>query len=211
MVAPSLLQCVFIPDLLVPVVKYLGDDNVTIRFVCKQAHTSLITNPSGIHTTMLTPQEQSEYNHYYHTETQKKDRKSRNKAKPYVTSLSRLCWAISALQMPLKDSTYYAAIENGTVAVVSWLRNNMIEVEFRWDCNVSAAAAKYDNLSILQWTRAQNPPCPWNKDVCSEAARNGHLAVLQWARAQNPPCLWDVQVCLDFARDSDVHDWIRSQ
>jgi hypothetical protein len=60
MVAQSLLQCVFIPDLLVPIAKYLGEDNVTIRFACKQAHTSLITIPSGIRSTMLTPYEQSE-------------------------------------------------------------------------------------------------------------------------------------------------------
>ncbi len=78
MVAPSLLQRVFIPDLLVPVAKYLGDDNVTIRFVCKQAHMSLITIPSGIRSTMLTSHEQSAYNLHY-TETQKRDCKSRTK------------------------------------------------------------------------------------------------------------------------------------
>ena len=42
---------------------------------------------------------------------------------------------------------------------------------------------------MLQWMRAQYPPCPWDSRVCNEAARGGHLEVLRWARSQG--CPWD--------------------
>jgi hypothetical protein len=48
-------------------------------------------------------------------------------------------------------------------------------------------AADNGHLSVLQWLRAQQPPCPWNDWVCSSAAIYGHLHILQWARAQDPP------------------------
>ena len=45
---------------------------------------------------------------------------------------------------------------------------------------------------MLQWMRAQEPPCPWNSRVCSDAASEGHLEVLRWARSQG--CPWDDSV-----------------
>ena len=45
---------------------------------------------------------------------------------------------------------------------------------------------------MLQWLRAQEPPCPWDEDVCSKAAMNGHLEMLQWLRAQDLPEEWQV-------------------
>jgi len=46
------------------------------------------------------------------------------------------------------------------------------------------------HLHVLQWARAQEPPCPWDADVCTFAATNGHLEVLQWLRAQDLPGDW---------------------
>ena len=45
---------------------------------------------------------------------------------------------------------------------------------------VCRTIAKYGHLDVLQWARAQDPPCPWDAWVCSDAAENGHLDVLQW-------------------------------
>ena len=42
---------------------------------------------------------------------------------------------------------------------------------------------------MLQWIRAQDPPCPWDSSVCYQAALNGHLEVLRWARSQG--CPWN--------------------
>ena len=64
-----------------------------------------------------------------------------------------------------------------------------------WDTTVCYSAAKNGHLEVLQWARAQSPPCDWTSDVCSAAAGNGHLEVLQWARAQSPPCDWSSVVC----------------
>jgi hypothetical protein len=38
------------------------------------------------------------------------------------------------------------------------------------------------HLDMLQWARAQDPPCPWNEWTCVCAAEKGHLHVLQLVR-----------------------------
>ena len=53
---------------------------------------------------------------------------------------------------------------------------------------MSCGAAFGGQLEVLQWMRAQYPPCPWNSDVCYFAALGGHLEVLRWARSQG--CRW---------------------
>jgi hypothetical protein len=66
-----------------------------------------------------------------------------------------------------------------------------------WDALTCSSAAWASHLSVLQWARQQDPPCPgqgdWDAKTCSRAAENGHLSVLQWARQQNPACPWDMQ------------------
>jgi hypothetical protein len=62
---------------------------------------------------------------------------------------------------------------------------------------------------VLQWARAQQPPCPWDKETCEAAADGGHLAVLQWARAQEPPCPWDAKRCC--RNDAATKEWVRAQ
>jgi hypothetical protein len=59
-------------------------------------------------------------------------------------------------------------------------------------------------LEVLQWLRAQSPPCPWNTSTCSNAANGGHLEVLQWLRAQSPPCPWDYLTCAFAAEHEDL-------
>ena len=41
-------------------------------------------------------------------------------------------------------------------------------------------------MGVLEWARHQ--ACPWDELTCQAAAVGGHLSVLQWLRAQNPPC-----------------------
>jgi hypothetical protein len=36
---------------------------------------------------------------------------------------------------------------------------------------------------------------PWDDNTCAYAAFNGHLQLLQWSRAQDPPCPWDEGTC----------------
>jgi hypothetical protein len=36
------------------------------------------------------------------------------------------------------------------------------------------------HLAVLQWLRAQDPPCPWNKQVCQIVARRQEGALLEW-------------------------------
>ena len=66
---------------------------------------------------------------------------------------------------------------------------------------------------MLQWARAQNPPCDWDAYLCMDAAENGHFDVLKWARAQNPPCDWDHLVCRYAAMNGHLYvlKWARAQ
>ena len=49
---------------------------------------------------------------------------------------------------------------------------------------VCHAIACSGHLDVLQWARAQDPPCDWDEYVCSEAAKNGgHLDMLKWLHA----------------------------
>jgi len=47
------------------------------------------------------------------------------------------------------------------------------------------------HLQVLQWLRAQTPPCPWNESACAAAAQGGHFEVLQWLNMQG--CSWDYE------------------
>ena len=49
-------------------------------------------------------------------------------------------------------------------------------------------AALSGYMEVLQWLRAQDPPCPWDERTCACAAEAGNVDVLQWLRAQDPPC-----------------------
>jgi hypothetical protein len=74
-----------------------------------------------------------------------------------------------------------------------------------WDERTCAWAAQNGHLHVLEWARAQDPPCPWCEDTCTWAAQNGHLHVLEWARAQDPPCPWYERTCAWAARNGHLH------
>ncbi|GBF94231.1 hypothetical protein Rsub_06501 [Raphidocelis subcapitata] len=102
-----------------------------------------------------------------------------------------------------------------------------------WDAATGREAAANGHLAVLQWARAQQPPCPWDERTCTAAAQSGHLAppcpwdertcaaaaasghlaVLQWARAQQPPCPWSESTCTEAAAIGHlaVLQWLRAQ
>jgi hypothetical protein len=80
-----------------------------------------------------------------------------------------------------------AAAQRGDLPMLQYLRAH----GFHWDGTVSAAMAWGGHQPLLEWARAQDPPCPWDASTCETAAGNGHLELLQWARVQSPPCPWD--------------------
>lgn len=74
-------------------------------------------------------------------------------------------------------------------------------------CN---AAAKV-GLPVMQWLRAQTPPCPWFSSTLAAAAECGNLEVLSWSRAQG--CEWGSNVCLKAAVGGQIETlrWLRSR
>ena len=75
------------------------------------------------------------------------------------------------------------------------------------------AAAKGGHLLVLQWARAQEPPCTWGVGTtCSLASMGGHLGVLKWVRAHEPPCPWGIRTCDLAAKGGQlgVLQWLRT-
>ena len=82
-----------------------------------------------------------------------------------------------------------------------------------WRSKGMLYGAELGSLEVLQWLRAQRPPCPWSYTTCFQAAYGGHLTVLQWLRAQDPPCPWSEGTCRAAAARGHltVLQWLRAQ
>ena len=52
------------------------------------------------------------------------------------------------------------------------------------DSNQHMQFVEPSRLEMLQWMRAQVPPCPWDARTCEWAAKSGHLDLLKWARKE---------------------------
>ena len=45
--------------------------------------------------------------------------------------------------------------------------------------------------------------------TCKYATKSGHLEILQWLRAQNPPCPWNKEDCILCAgANTNIGQWI---
>ena len=118
---------------------------------------------------------------------------------------------------------WYIAREPPTAAVANDLahRGNLAALTWAWrryPANCAAAyggvcdiAAANGHLGLLQWARAQAPPCPWTAATCDEAYNRGQLDVLHWARANG--CVWSTQTCKHAAYRGDLAflQWARAQ
>ena len=56
------------------------------------------------------------------------------------------------------------------------------------------------SATLVEWTHREMQ-MPMDKLVSIAAAYGGHIEVLQWARAQEPPCSWDKYVCISAAEN----------
>jgi len=199
---------VFIPEHLSYIARFLGDEDVPIRFVCKQTHENL----SNVQPSMKLALQSSSQKPVGKKDQARRDENAIIAARPYMTSISLLKWAKETLDMPCDKNMRCASIASGSLDVVKWLRSKTVE-EFPWNAYVCRVAAKYGQLDVLKWLRSQDPPCDWDKRVCSQAAANGDLKMMQWARAQDPPCPWDEKICKLAAQFDhlDLLKWVRSQ
>lgn len=104
---------------------------------------------------------------------------------------------------PWDVSTFYNAARSGQMEVLRWLaaqqppcpfdqetictgaaRSGRLEVlEFvqglkpQPSLTVDTLKAAVKRLDLVQWLRAQDPPCPWSEEVCTAAASTGGLEV----------------------------------
>ncbi|GBF93557.1 hypothetical protein Rsub_06277 [Raphidocelis subcapitata] len=124
--------------------------------------------------------------------------------------LAALRWALLLLHRD-NDGTRYcaAAAAGGQLEALQFARL----LGYEWSVSTCVEAAHSGHLTVLQWARAQQPPCPWNEWTCSAAAAAGHLGVLQWLRTQRPPCPWDWETCSAAAGGGHlaVLQWARAQ
>jgi len=194
------LRAVFIPELLRIMVEFLGSCDVAIRFICKISHTNLRSFSSCISQPCV-----GLYKMH-------RDDEKQRRALPFVTSVTKLEWARKALGLPVTLNVCCAAIQVGNLEVLAFLREKEAAV-FPWDVTLCRYATIFGHLHVLQWVRAQYPPCEWDAHVCMNAAYTNRLDVLQWARAQRPPCDWYLRECVSAARRSsaEMQSWLESE
>lgn len=119
-------------------------------------------------------------------------------------------WLVEEQRVPPDSGwTFALAASNAHHAVLCYLRDH------GWTCgkHACASAAGGGHIAVLEWLRAQNPPCPWDAKEYTLAARNGHVDVLRWLDAQQPPVPWKANACAAAAKRGhlDALHWLRSQ
>lgn len=110
---------------------------------------------------------------------------------------------------PHQPTLCTAAADAGQLAILQTLRTRGLH----WDAATPAAAARGGHTHVIEWLRAQVPPCPWDADVCFEAACAGQLPTLQYLRTLQPPAPWCGASCLAAALQGDLNVlvWLRQQ
>ena len=123
--------------------------------------------------------------------------------------LSALQWFRANGKLPAEfwnENLLVTAVQLGDQPMVEWLIMQAIP----WSKQVTHAAAR-KSLSMLQWLRVQDPPCPWDVDWCTAAAVGaGKLDILVWLRGQDPCCPWPAE-CADLAAQlptPEVLQWL---
>jgi len=116
-----------------------------------------------------------------------------------IGSTTILTW-LQATSCPLDSRIATAAARDGDLPMLQWLRANGCP----WDADTAAAAAEDDPTELHIYTDT----LIWYGDE----RRLKHLRLLQWMRAQEPPCPWDSRV-IDSAMREPVNqplwDWAR--
>ena len=85
----------------------------------------------------------------------------------------------------------WRASRGGHIDLLKWCRAQQPPVPM--DGRACEHAAKANNLDMLRWLRENG--CEWSHTTCTAAAGQGHLKVLEYARAQLPPCSWIAATC----------------
>ena len=126
--------------------------------------------------------------------------------------LSALKWFWTNGELPAEvwnENLLLTAAHLGDQPMVEWLRGQAVP----WSSQITNMAAR-ENLSMLQWLRAQDPPCPWDIDRCTEAAASaGKLDVLIWLRGLDPSGPWSERYT-ELAADPpnpEVLQWLHDQ
>lgn len=103
---------------------------------------------------------------------------------------------------------YSDAASSNQVAVLEWLRQQGCPMDFTSIGLEIDAAARVGNLPMIAWLR--NYSCPWGQDACYYAVIHEDLELLQWLRAQTPPCPWGPHDLLEVA-NPEVTQWLLEQ
>ena len=111
----------------------------------------------------------------------------------FLSSVGLAKWGVDVLGLPTTKRTTELAVKGGHRDTLAWLLSRGVPLERnigRGDPqNACRLAAEAGHLSVLQYLRSLEPPCPWDEFTCAGASLNGHLHVLQWARSQPEPTL----------------------
>ena len=96
--------------------------------------------------------------------------------------------------------TYAEAARDGDIEHLKLLRDK----GYPWPTDTCSEAAQWGHLDVLQWLRAQDPPCPWNPDTAYAAARWGDSRMLKWLHQNGFP--WQGAL----ASSMKILDWFQN-
>ncbi len=96
---------------------------------------------------------------------------------------------MTALARYIRKCSYYISISNALLFLKLISQDN----QFSLTCSY---AAKNGHMQVLQWVRAQSPPCDWHTNACTYAAQSGHL---------------ELEGCYQICQTQDMLAWIVPQ
>ena len=83
----------------------------------------------------------------------------------FVSSVCLAEWGADVLGMPMTKRTTELAVRGGHVCTLGWLLSRDVPIP-NGVCDWTAGAG---HLSMLQYLRSLEPPCPWDKWTCANA------------------------------------------
>lgn len=90
-------------------------------------------------------------------------------------------WMCSTYGVKPTCETFAAAVEGGSLPVLTWL----LEHDCPWGARTCAQAAWMGNLKVLKWLRENG--CPWDHRTREMAMMRSKQEVLTWANDNGCP------------------------
>jgi len=131
-------------------------------------------------------------------------------AAAHFGQIEMLTWALDGDRGVYNSESVLASAAKSAAAAGQFAALRLlVDHDCGFDEKLTAAAARCDDLSMLQWLHAQG--CPWDGSTLAQAAAGGHQQLLEWAIANY--CPRDTRACAGAASAGNLPllRWLRDQ